>query len=138
MPAPKGNKYNEIWSEKKALVFMNDSLRELINDSEIMYIGTLAIRMNQYRDLYMYLVDKFEKKNKDFRTIKNKIDSIIETRLFDAALKNKVNSTVAIFGLKNNHDWRDKTEHINKNIEVTPDLSEENIKRIDDILNNDY
>lgn len=42
-------------------------------------------------------------------TIK-KIDAELENRLYKLALTNKVNTAVAIFGLKNNYSWKEKQE----------------------------
>jgi hypothetical protein len=53
--------------------------------------------------------EKFKDKAKFSDTIK-KIDEELENRLFKFALINKVNPTMAIFSLKNNFGWKDKTE----------------------------
>lgn len=110
MAAPKGNKYNEKWPKDTALIFMEEALTRLQEDKEIKFIGTLATAQNTYKDIYTYLVNKF-KDIKDFSTIKKRIDNIIEERLFTSALNNESVASVAIFGLKNNHDWKDKQEH---------------------------
>ena len=110
MAAEKGNKYAEKWNKENALQLLKDALNTLIKDKDIMYIGELAEKQSTYHHVYTYIVDKFGKENKVFSTIKKKIDNIIETRLFKEALKNNVNPTVAIFGLKNNYNWRDKRD----------------------------
>jgi hypothetical protein len=53
--------------------------------------------------------EKFKDKSRFSDTIK-KIDEELENRLFKFALVNKVNATMAIFSLKNNFGWKDKTE----------------------------
>ena len=110
MAAPKGNNYNEVWPIEKAKDFLLKALKKLREDKEIYFIGTLAVNMNSYKTIFSYLVDKYKEKDKDFVTIKKEIDSIIEERLYSSAIKNKVNTAMAIFGLKNNHDWKDKSE----------------------------
>ena len=87
---------------------MKEALKTLKNDKEIMFIGSLAVKQSTYREIYAYLLNKFT--DVEFHTIKKEIDSIIETRLFNSALNNDVNPAVAIFGLKNNHKWKDKFE----------------------------
>lgn len=119
MPAPKNNKYNERWTERKSIEFFKKSLELLKHDKSIVFIGSLAVAMDSYKEIYTYLTNKFGEKNKDFLTIKKEIDSIIESRLFSGALNNDLNSTVSIFGLKNNHGWKDKTESdVNMNTSV--------------------
>jgi hypothetical protein len=110
MAAKKGNKYHEKYTEKESLEFFKASLKKIQDEEDIVFIGTLATRMNTYRDIYTYLLKKFDKQNNEFRTIKKNIDSIIEQRLYQKAFQNKGNATMAIFGLKNNHGWKDKTE----------------------------
>jgi hypothetical protein len=105
-----GNKYHEKYTEKESLQFFKDSLKKLKEEEDIVFIGTLATKMNTYRDIYTYLLKKFDKKNYEFSTIKKNIDRIIESRLYEKAFLNKGNATMAIFGLKNNHNWKDKTE----------------------------
>jgi hypothetical protein len=107
MAAPKGNKYNEIYDYEKAKKLFEDSLEMLRSDTEIYFLGTLAVKMNIYRQLYDYLLDRFQ----DLDTIKKKIDGILESRIVEKAMNNKVNPTFSIFMMKNNHDWKDKQEH---------------------------
>lgn len=51
-------------------------------------------------------VTKFEL----FEAIKE-IDEILEVRIAKAGMTNEINTTMAIFCLKNNHGWKDKTEN---------------------------
>jgi hypothetical protein len=106
MAAPKGNKYNEKYDYKTAKAFFEDSLKKVKSDKQICYIGSLATKMNTYRQLYDYLLDRF----KDLDTIKKEIDGILESRVAEKAMNNEVNSTFAIFMMKNNHGWKDKQE----------------------------
>jgi hypothetical protein len=109
MPGTIGNKNAEKWTLEKSVKFMKEALKTLENNADIMFIGTLAVRQSSYKDIYTYLTNKFKDNNVIFST-KKKIDAIIEERLFKSALKNDINATVAIFGLKNNHGWKDKRE----------------------------
>ena len=45
-----------------------------------------------------------------FEAIKE-IDEILEVRIAKAGMTNEINTTMAIFCLKNNHGWKDKTEN---------------------------
>ncbi len=63
------------------------------------------------------------KDDKEFSDTIKRIESELENRLYKYALLNKVNPTMAIFGLKNNYGWKDKSEieqHIN--IPLLPDI----------------
>lgn len=83
-------------------------MEELTSDENILYKGQLFLKRK-------YSKNRLSEWAKDFVgteisvTIK-KIDEIIESRLFTTALKGAVNPAVAIFGLKNNYDWKDKSE----------------------------
>ncbi|MGD1843297.1 MAG: terminase small subunit [Thermonemataceae bacterium] len=124
-----GNDASLRWTKEKAEEFLTNSLDKLVNNKKIRYIGSLAVEMNEYRELYSYLLDKFP----EFHTIKNKIDAIIEARLYEDGLKGDANATLVIFGLKNNHGWKDKTEHeVTKkqaNIDLTK-LTDEQLREL--------
>ena len=111
MAAPKGNKYNEKWDLKTAKEFFKESLELVKEDTTVFFIGQVAVRMNTYRQLYEYLLDKFGEKDKDFDTIKKEIDTILESRVVEQTMQGKANPTFSIFMMKNNHGWRDKQEH---------------------------
>jgi hypothetical protein len=70
-------------------------------------------------------------------TIK-KIDEICETRLFSGALSGDHIPSVAIFGLKNNHGWKDRTEVEQTTKQVYEHLTDEELekerKRLDRII----
>lgn len=106
MSAPQGNKNGEKYSKEVATKLFQDSLALVQEDDTIKFIGTLAVKMNIYRQLYDYLIDRFF----ELDTIKRKIDAILESRVVEMVLNNKGNPTFAIFHLKNNHNWADKTE----------------------------
>lgn len=92
------------WNESTATEFIETALKELQQDQEIYFIGTLAERLNTYRDVFNYLANKFE----SVKEKKEIIDSILESRLVTGGLHSKINVTMAIFCLKNNYQWRDK------------------------------
>jgi len=61
-----------------------------------------AQRISEWRKEFVYDIEFSE-------TIK-KIDGELENKLYNLGLKGQVNTTMAIFGLKNNYNWKDKTE----------------------------
>jgi len=105
MPAPKGNKNNEKWTEKEAKSFVDSVLKYVQDHPKCMFIGEAVTELGYYRTLWDYLADKF-----DFDTVK-RVESILESRLVKAGLSNETNSTMTIFTLKNNYKWTDKHEH---------------------------
>jgi hypothetical protein len=107
MAAESGNKYAEKYSYEKAKEIFEESLQLVEENKTIMYIGSLAVKMGIYRQLYDYLIDRFN----DLDTIKKRIDAILESRVVDSALISNGNPTYKIFHLKNNHNWKDKQDH---------------------------
>ena len=100
------NKAAEKWTKVETESFLNKSL-EISEKKDIYFIGTIAKELKTYRDVYSYLIEKFPV----FRAVKEKIDSNIENNLFLAGLTDKdISTPLAIFGLKNSHNWKDKTE----------------------------
>ncbi|MDD4515655.1 hypothetical protein [Massilibacteroides sp.] len=108
MAAPKGNKFAETWTREKALELVEEALQILMDNEELFCAGEVAAIQKQYRQLYGYLFEKFD--DEVFNTIKNRFENILETRMYVLGAKNKINPTMAIFGLKNNFNWKDKTE----------------------------
>jgi len=132
MPAKKGNTYAEKYDLETARGFFKDSLEMLKGSDDITFIGTLAVRMNTYRDLYYHLLDRFD--DEELHTYKSKIDSILESRVVNLAMSGKANATFSIFMMKNNHGWRDKQEHEHSGgFEIK--TSEKSKKKIDEIGN---
>ena len=127
MSAKIENKYAEKWTKQSALKFLDDSLELLKGDTNIYFIGTLANKMGSYRDIYTYLTKKYEHNHKVFRTIKKTIDSVIESRLFEKGFID--GAAMAIFGLKNNHEWKDKSE-IEQTNRYDIDGAREKLKKI--------
>lgn len=109
MSAAVGNKYAEKYTLEEAHKIFSQALEILESDPQILFIGEVAVKQKIYRELYAYLVNKFSDDEKVFNAIKT-IETIIEARLNKAGLTNDVNATMAIFGLKNNHGWKDRTE----------------------------
>ena len=132
----KGNKNAELWTKKETELFFNESL-EISEKTDIYFIGTIAKELKTYRQVYEYLVNKFPV----FNSVKDKIDSNIENNLFLARLTDKdISTPLAIFGLKNSHNWKDKTEVVS-NVTTNQDTikvvvqSEAEAKEINDMLN---
>lgn len=56
-------------------------------------------------------LNEWAKRYPEFTVAMKKAKAMQEQELFTGALSNRYNCAVAIFGLKNNHGWKDKQEH---------------------------
>lgn len=108
-----GNKSAQKWTPSKSLKFMTDAFKILEDNPEIMFIGSLAVRMKKEKNIFNYLVevsDDWDDKtvSGSIKTIKNRINTIIESRLAENGLAGVTNPALTIFCLKNNFKWQDK------------------------------
>ncbi len=100
MPAPKGNKYSEKWTEEKARELAEKALKA-VND-DCYFVSAIAEECGEYRELFTYLLKKFNEDDEVFHTLKrmyNKAESIIWKKAADGT----IDKTVAIFALKSLH-----------------------------------
>ena len=94
-----------------------DQIEAITEDPSIMTMGSALelVGMTQSRWQSLQAVCKR-------RELENELDRIeyikqrFENRIFESALKNQANATMAIFALKNHYGWSDKT---NVSIEAT-------------------
>jgi|18_taG_2_1085343.scaffolds.fasta_scaffold141083_2 hypothetical protein len=96
----KGNKNAEKWTVKEARKLANKALDAV--DDETFFISSIAEKCETYRDLFAYLMDKFNDDETVFRTLKrmyNKCESI----LWERASQGEIDRTIAIFALKSLH-----------------------------------
>jgi len=112
MAAPRGNKNAEIWTIEETVLYFESVLTYVLDNDDCVSIQEAACNTGQYEEIISYLQNKH---NIDFNAIK-KAKSTIEQRIYKNALNNKYNPTMAIFGLKNNHGWKDKQEIEQTNI----------------------
>ncbi len=108
MAAKQGNKYAQKWDKANVTGYLTNIEAEAKKDT-CLWLGTALVDVGLYRDVWAYWKKIFKKDEDVFRTIK-RIEQIFENKLFVGGLKNELNPTLAIFGLKNNHEWRDKHE----------------------------
>ena len=96
----KGNKNAEKWTVKEARKLATRALDAV--DGETFFISSIAEKCETYRDLFAYLMDKFNDDEAVFRTLKrmyNKCESI----LWEKASQGEIDKTIAIFALKSLH-----------------------------------
>ncbi len=108
MAFEKGNKVSEKWNLDKTIEFCEEVYSYVKNNEDCSSLTKALTELGGYDDLLCYLENK-HKKEYDFKPIKESKD-IVKARLIEKGLYNKVNSTMAIFILKNNHDMADKVE----------------------------
>lgn len=108
MPAPKGNKFAEKWTEETVLKMLSE-IEKHAKKHTTLWLGSALVKVGLYMEIWDYWKTKFKDNDEVFQPIK-KIEAIFQDRLFSKALNGDVNSTVAIFGLKNNHKWTDRQE----------------------------
>jgi len=112
---------------------VNGILKEILDNKEICYLGEVFENKSYSRQRYSEWAKEF-KENIEISDTIMKIHSILESRINIGGLKNKYNATMTIFNLKNNYNWKDKTE-LDNNINIK-DISMEVFKRYDGITNN--
>jgi hypothetical protein len=114
-----------IYTEEFVLKELNDMVSELIADKDIYLLGDLFETRPYHYQRYSEWAKEFKEKKEISDTIK-RIKNILEYRLNKKGLEGKINPTLTIFNLKNNYDWKDKTE-----VDMTTreaDLTEEQLE----------
>lgn len=108
MGAPEGNKFAEKWTRDEVLTRLWD-MEITAKEEDCLYIGTLLVKYNLYKEIWSYWKDKFKDDDEVFQPIK-KIEQVFENKLFSGGLTAKYNPAIVIFGLKNNHKWTDQPQ----------------------------
>lgn len=106
--APQGNNNAEKWTIEVVVSKLSEMEAEATGE-DYYYLGDLLVKFNLYKEIWSYWKDKFKGEELVFQPIK-RIEQVFEAKLFKGALKGMLNPSAAIFGLKNNHEWKDKTE----------------------------
>ena len=123
------------YTEEFVMKELQGILDEINSNKSIVYIGEVFEERPYPRQNYSEWAEKFKEHDWISDAIK-RIDAILESRVNLGGLKGKLNATMAIFNLKNNYDWKDKSEvdsrvqseNININTEI--DSEDENIVNI--------
>jgi hypothetical protein len=112
---------------------MTSLLKALKENQDIIYLWELFVDKNYSRFRFSEWIKEY-KDNQEIQTISHTIKEILETRAVKWALTNKLNWTFTIFHLKNNYDWKDKTE-IDNTTKMQVDITQEWSILLDDINN---
>ena len=107
-----GNKNAEKWDLARAEMFFDHILKYIQDEPKCRSLSEACVAIGEYEDLMNYLINKFP--DTVFRSIK-KAKDIVKNRLVQQGLDGVANPTMAIFILKNNHNFTDKqqTDHMN-------------------------
>jgi hypothetical protein len=100
------NKNAEKWKIEDARTLLEDALKIVKDNPDLIWIGQIAEKQDTYRQIYDYLIEKF-KEETVFNTIKRQIGSILESRIVTGSINGDYNPTMVIFTLKNNFGWVD-------------------------------
>ena len=116
--APQGNKNAEKWTLIEAENLFNDALI-LSQGEEYDFIGEIAKMLKVYRELFVYLSDKFP----ELKSVYKNILSNLEANCFSHIKKGKIREASGIVNLKSNYGWTDR-QQIEQNINIPhlPDI----------------
>jgi len=98
-----GNKAAEKWTLSETTILFDKAI-DL--SKKAITLTDIAIELDLYPNIFDYLVEKFP----EFISKKKEILKLIENNTYKGALNGDFVPSVAIFGLKNNHGWKDRTE----------------------------
>lgn len=121
--APKENKNAEKWTLKEATKLFDDALKlsKEKKDNQYTYdfIGEIARDLDQYKEVFSYLSDKFPLlKNKHNRIISN-----CESNCFYNGKNSNIVPSLAIMNLKSNHGWTDRVDNTSKGDKISQPVS---------------
>lgn len=101
-----GNKNALKWSDSD-LIQIGEELLKWMNQDQNIWFEKFLMSKGLYRD---FVSDRAEN-CKSFAELIKKAKQMQEARIAEFALHNKINTTMSIFLLKNNHGYRDRQEH---------------------------
>ena len=123
MAAKEGNKYAEKWTREETMSFLEKVANKAI-ESNSYHLQRLIIDSGGYATLWAYLSEKWANDKEVFDTIK-RIEQIMESNIVNDALTGDIKGqAMAIFYLKNKHDYKDQSE-IKQNISLGIDADKE-------------
>lgn len=105
MAAPLENLNAEVWSFDKANELFNLALEKSI-EKEYDFIGEIARDLNTYREIFVYLVDKFPQ----LKTTHKRILANLEANCFSHTKRGEINVAIGIVNLKSNYNWTDRND----------------------------
>ena len=93
--------------------FVLEEMKSMVSlirgNPDIVYIWELFDNKSYSRQRFSEWVKTYSD-NEEIKEISDTIKELLETRAVKGAMTNKLNGTMTIFHLKNNYDWKDKSE----------------------------
>ena len=93
--------------------FVLEEMKSMVSlirgNPDIVYIWELFDNKSYSRQRFSEWVKTYSD-NEEIKEISDTIKELLETRAVKGAMTNKLNGTMTIFHLKNNFDWKDKSE----------------------------
>jgi len=105
--APDGNTNAEKWDLLTTEMLFDDVLKYIQKTPKCRSLSEAIVEVGEYEELISYLLNKYP--NVVFKSIK-KAKDIVKNRLVQQGLDGDANATMAIFILKNNHNFTDKQQ----------------------------
>lgn len=99
------NKNAEKWTLEEATKLF-DKAYKLSKKNDYDFIGEIARELDTYREIFVYLNDKFSELNSTHK----KILSNLEANCFSHGKDGKINTAMAIVNLKSNYKWTDRAD----------------------------
>lgn len=127
MPAPEGNKYNEIYTLEKELPIFEKILEES-KEGKYLSIQEAVMHSPYSRRCFYYICDRFE----DLHSIKEDINDTIIAVVNRSALEGNYNATASIWRMKQLGEL-DRKELTQTITDVTPKTEEERKDRIEQL-----
>ena len=115
--APTQNKNAEQWTINDATKLFNKAI-EMSVDAEYDFIGEIARDLGVYRELFVYLADKFP----EIKPLHIRILSNLEANCFSHTKKGLIREATGIVNLKSNYGWRDRADITTDNKPVTKEM----------------
>lgn len=119
MAPAKGNTNAEKWTEETALEAIQKVHDYNLENKNNYHLGLALIENDFYPELWSAFTNKF-KENKIVSKAIKKVESYLEARIVNNTMSGDARGqAMAIFYLKNKHDYADKTEVEKTNIDIT-------------------
>ena len=100
------NQNAKKWTAEKVMSYLLNIEHEALKPDTI-YLGNALNNEGLYKDVWRYWKQLLAH-DSDIQEKMLRIESLFEARLFIGGLKKELAPTLTIFGLKNNHKWKDK------------------------------
>jgi hypothetical protein len=118
MGAPNENNNAEKWTIEEAIKLFENAIN-IAKDKKLDFIGEVALELETYREVFVYLKDKFI----ECKTYYKKLEQICEANCFSHGKTGDIVPSLAIMNLKSNHGWTDRVETNNTNNNINQDVT---------------